>query len=144
MKTYFPKPGDATIIHDWYIVDAHDIILGKLAVVVADLLRGKNKAIFTPHTDTGDYVVVINAKEIKVTGKKMQQKMYRAHSGYMGNLKELRLEEMLAKNPALVIEKAVKGMLPKNKMQKELMKKLKVYPGAEHPHAAQQPKVLKI
>jgi len=144
MKTYFPKLGDAMITHDWYIVDARNVILGKLAAKVADVLRGKNKAIFTPHTDTGDYVIVINAKEIKVTGKKMQQKKYYAHSGYMGHLKELRLEEMLMKNPILVIEKAVKGMLPKNKMQKELMKKLKVYPGAEHPHAAQQPKVLKI
>jgi large subunit ribosomal protein L13 len=144
MKTFFPKSGDAIIQHHWYLLDAHDIILGKLAVKAADLLRGKNKPIFSPHVDTGDFVIIINAKEIKVTGKKLQQKMYRSHSGYFGHLKELRLEEMLVKNPALIIEKAVQGMLPKNKMQKELLKKLKVYPGNEHPHAAQQPKVLTI
>lgn len=142
MKTYFPKAKD--VRHDWYLIDANDLILGHVATKIADVLRGKHKASYSPHLDMGDFVIVINAKHIKVTGNKMVDKLYRSHSGYFGHLKESNLQEMLEKKPEQVIEKAVSGMLPKNGLRKEFMKKLKVYAGAEHPHASQTPKTLSL
>ena len=132
----------ATIERKWYVVDAEGKTLGRLASEVAKVLRGKNKAIFTPHIDTGDYVIVVNAEKIKVTGKKMEQKIYYRHSDYVGGMKETTLKEMLAKHPERVIEFAVKGMLPKGPLGREMYKKLHVYAGAEHAHAAQKPEVL--
>ena len=140
MKTFMASP--ATIERKWYVVDATDKTLGRLASEVAKVLRGKNKAIFTPHIDTGDYVIVINAEKIKVTGKKMDQKVYYHHSDYVGGLKETTLKEKLAKKPEEVIELAVKGMLPKGPLGRQMYKKLFVYAGAEHAHAAQKPEVL--
>ena len=140
MKTFMASP--ATIDRKWYVVDATDMTLGRLASEVAKVLRGKNKPIFTPHIDTGDYVIVVNAENIKVTGKKLDQKVYYSHSDYVGGMKETTLREMLAKKPERVIELAVKGMLPKGPLGRTMIKKLHVYTGAEHPHAAQQPKVL--
>ncbi|WMC93789.1 50S ribosomal protein L13 [Kineothrix sp. MB12-C1] len=140
MKTFMASP--ATIERKWYVVDATDMTLGRLASEVAKVLRGKNKAIFTPHIDTGDYVVVINAEKIKVTGKKMDQKIYYHHSDYVGGMKETTLKEMMAKKPEKVIELAVKGMLPKGPLGREMYKKLHVYAGAEHKHIAQKPEVL--
>ena len=141
MKTYSQKA--AEIKREWWIIDASTMPLGKLAVVIADKLSGKSKVTYTPHIDNGDYVVVINVKELKVTGDKMVQKKYYRHSGYPGGLKELKLEEVLEKNPARVVEQAVKGMLPKNKLAAERMKRLRVFAGAEHTHAAQNPKEIK-
>ena len=132
----------ATIDRKWYVVDATDMTLGRLASEIAKVLRGKNKAIFTPHIDTGDYVIVINAEKIKVTGKKMDQKVYYHHSDYVGGMKEATLKEKLNKKPEQVIELAVKGMLPKGPLGREMYKKLHVYAGAEHAHAAQKPEVL--
>lgn len=126
----------------WYVIDAEDQILGRLATQIADVLRGKNKVNFTPHVDCGDYVIVVNADKIKLTGHKLDQKMYTTHSGYLGGLKEVPYGRLLEKHPERIIEHAVKGMLPKNKLQKVFMKKLKVYPGPDHPHEAQQPEVL--
>lgn len=143
MKTYFPKSGDKSITHDWYIIDAKEVVLGKLAVKAADLLRGKHKSIFSPHIDTGDYVIILNAKDVAVSGKKPTQKLYRSHSGYFGHLKEQTFQEMIQRNPVLIIEQAVSGMLPKNHLRKDYLKKLKIYPGSEHPHTAQKPKELK-
>ena len=140
MKTFMASP--ATIDRKWYVVDATDKTLGRLASEVAKVLRGKNKAIFTPHIDTGDFVIVINAEKIKVTGKKLDQKIYYHHSDYVGGMKETTLKEKLAKKPEEVIELAVKGMLPKGPLGREMYKKLHVYAGAEHPHAAQKPEVL--
>lgn len=140
MDTYMAKP-DA-IDRKWYVIDAQGKTLGRLASEVAKILRGKNKPIFTPHVDTGDYVIIINASKISVTGKKLDQKMYYRHSGYIGNLKETKLADMLAKNPERVIELAVKGMLPKGPLGRQMYKKLHVYSGAEHNHAAQKPEVL--
>ncbi|MBQ4260100.1 MAG: 50S ribosomal protein L13 [Lachnospiraceae bacterium] len=140
MKTFMASP--ATIERKWYVVDATDKTLGRLASEVAKVLRGKNKAIFTPHIDTGDYVIVINAEKIKVTGKKMDQKVYYHHSDYVGGMKETTLKEKLAKKPEEVIELAVKGMLPKGPLGRQMYKKLFVYAGAEHAHAAQKPEVL--
>ncbi len=128
----------------WYLIDAEDQILGRLATQIADILRGKNKVNFTPHVDCGDYVIVINADKVQLTGKKLDQKKYKRHSGYLGGLKETSAKEMLEKHPERVIEHAVRGMLPKNKLQKKFMNKLKVYSGNEHPHEAQQPEVLEI
>ena len=142
MKTFMASP--ATIDRKWYVVDADGMTLGRLASEVAKVLRGKNKPIFTPHIDTGDYVIVINAEKIKVTGKKMDQKIYYHHSDYVGGMKETTLKEMLAKHPDRVIELAVKGMLPKGPLGRQMIKKLHVYAGAEHNHAAQQPKALEI
>ena len=141
MKTYSLKASD--IKRDWYIVDASTMPLGKLSVIIADKLMGKSKVTYTPHIDNGDYVVVINAKDIKVTGDKMTDKMYYRHSGFPGGLKELKLEEVIEKNPAKVIEHAVKGMLPKNKLAAERLKRLRVFAGPEHTHAAQNPKEIK-
>ena len=140
MKTFMASP--ATIDRKWYVVDATDMTLGRLASEVAKVLRGKNKPIFTPSIDTGDYVIVINAEKIAVTGKKLDQKVYHHHSGWVGGLKDTTLREMKAKKPEKVIELAVKGMLPKGPLGSEMYKKLFVYAGAEHPHAAQKPEEL--
>lgn len=140
MKTFMASP--ATIERKWYVVDATNMTLGRLASEVAKVLRGKNKAIFTPHIDTGDYVIVINAEKVKVTGKKLDQKIYYHHSDYVGGMKETTLREMLAKKPEKVIELAVKGMLPKGPLGRQMYTKLHVYAGPEHQHAAQKPEVL--
>ena len=140
MKTFMASP--ATIERKWYVVDAEGKTLGRLASEVAKVLRGKNKAIFTPHIDTGDYVIVINAEKIAVTGKKLDQKIYYHHSDYVGGMKETTLKEKLAKKPEEVIELAVKGMLPKGPLGRQMYKKLFVYAGPEHKHAAQKPEVL--
>ena len=132
----------AKVERKWYVVDATGLTLGRLASEVAKVLRGKNKPIFTPHIDTGDYVIVINAEKVKVTGKKLDQKIYYHHSDYVGGMKETTLKEMLAKKPEKVIELAVKGMLPKGPLGREMYTKLHVYAGAEHPHAAQKPEQL--
>ena len=132
----------ATIDRKWYVVDATDMTLGRLASEIAKVLRGKNKAIFTPHIDTGDYVIVINAEKIAVTGKKLDQKIYYHHSDYVGGMKETTLREKLAKKPESVIELAVKGMLPKGPLGRQMLKKLHVYAGPEHKHEAQKPEVL--
>ena len=140
MKTFMASP--AIIDRKWYVVDATDMTLGRLASEVAKVLRGKNKAIFTPHIDTGDYVIVINAEKVKVTGKKLDQKVYYRHSEYVGGMKETTLREMLAKKPEKVVELAVKGMLPKGPLGNQMYTKLYVYAGPEHKHAAQKPEVL--
>jgi large subunit ribosomal protein L13 len=131
-----------TIERKWYVVDAEGCTLGRLSSEVAKVLRGKNKPIFTPHVDTGDYVIVINAEKIKVTGKKLEQKIYYHHSEYVGGMKETKLKDMLAKKPERVIELAVKGMLPKGPLGRSMYTKLHVYAGAEHGHEAQKPEVL--
>ena len=140
MKTFMASP--ATIDRKWYVVVATDMTLGRLASEVAKVLRGKNKPIFTPHIDTGDNVIVINAEKIKVTGKKMDQKIYYHHSDYVGGMKEATLREKLAKKPEQVIELAVKGMLPKGPLGRQMFTKLHVYAGPDHKHAAQKPEVL--
>lgn len=140
MKTFMASP--ATIDRKWYVVDATDMTLGRLASEVAKVLRGKNKPIFTPHIDCGDNVIVINAEKIKVTGKKMDQKVYYHHSDYVGGLKEATLREKLAKKPEQVIELAVKGMLPKGPLGRQMFTKLHIYAGPEHKHEAQKPEVL--
>ena len=137
-RTTLERPETAT--HDWWLVDADGEILGRLAARIATILSGKHKPVYTPHVDTGDFVVVVNAKKIRVTGKKMQQKIYHKYSGYIGGLKKRTLEEMLRKSPAKVIELATKRMLPKNRLGRAMLRKLKVYAGPEHPHQAQQPK----
>ena len=142
MQTYMANPDK--IERKWYVVDADGCTLGRLASGVASVLRGKNKPIFTPHIDTGDNVIVINAEKIKVTGKKLDQKIYYHHSDYVGGMKEQTLKEKLAKKPEDVIYLAVKGMLPKGPLGRQMIKKLHVYAGAEHNHAAQQPKALEI
>ena len=142
MKTFMASP--ATIDRKWYVVDATGMTLGRLASEVAKVLRGKNKPIFTPHIDTGDYVIVINAEKIAVTGKKLDQKVYYHHSDYVGGMKEETLREKLANSPAEVIELAVKGMLPKGPLGRAMGKKLYVYAGPEHNHAAQKPEELKF
>ena len=142
MKTFMANP--AKIDRKWYVVDAEGQTLGRLASEVAKVLRGKNKPEFTPHVDTGDYVIVINAEKVKVTGKKMDQKIYYNHSDYTGGMRETTLRELMAKKPASVIELAVKGMLPKGPLGRAMIAKLHVYAGAEHPHAAQKPEVLEI
>lgn len=141
MKTYSQKASE--INREWWIIDASTLPLGKLAVVIADKLMGKSKVTYTPHIDGGDYVVVINAKNLVVTGNKMLDKKYYRHSGYPGGLKELRLEEVIEKDPSRAISEAVKGMLPKNKLQQERLKRLRVFDGAEHTHTAQNPKEIK-
>ncbi|HTF07466.1 MAG TPA: 50S ribosomal protein L13 [Asanoa sp.] len=137
MRTYSPKPGE--IERQWLIIDASDVVLGRLATHAATLLRGKHKPTFAPHVDTGDFVVIINAGKVALTGNKRQTKVAYRHSGYPGGLKQVSYDELLAKRPEHAVELAVKGMLPHNKLSRQLIKKLKVYPGAEHPHAAQQP-----
>ena len=140
MKTYMANPDK--IERKWYVVDAEGCTLGRLASEVAKILRGKNKPQFTPHIDTGDYVIIVNADKIKVTGKKLEQKVYYRHSAYVGGMKETTLKEMLAKKPERVIELAVKGMLPKGPLGRAMIKKLHVYAGPEHGHAAQKPEAL--
>ena len=140
MKTFMASP--ATIDRKWYVVDAEGMTLGRLVSEVAKVLRGKNKPIFTPHIDTGDYVIVVNAEKVKVTGKKLLQKVYYNHSDYVGGMKETTLKEMMAKKPEKVVELAVKGMLPKGPLGREMYTKLFVYAGPEHKHAAQKPEVL--
>ncbi|RPI34955.1 MAG: 50S ribosomal protein L13 [Nitrospiraceae bacterium] len=140
MKTQFAKKGD--IDRKWYVVDAKDIVLGKLATKVATYLRGKNKPVFTPNVDTGDFIIVINADKIKLTGNKVSDKVYYHHSGYIGGIKAQTAKELLVKKPEQIIEKAVWGMLPKNRLGRTMIKKLKVYRGAEHPHQAQTPEIL--
>ena len=140
MKTFMASP--ATIERKWYVVDAADMTLGRLAAGVASVLRGKNKPTFTPHIDTGDYVIVVNADKVKVTGRKLDQKVYYHHSEYVGGMKETTLREMLAKKPERVVEHAVKGMLPKGPLGREMYKKLYVYAGPDHKQQAQKPETL--
>lgn len=142
MRTYSPKPGDVN--REWHVIDATDVVLGRLASQVAVLLRGKHKPIFAPHVDTGDFVIVINAEKIALTGQKLEQKMDYRHSGFPGGLHATNYVELLATNPRRAIEKAVKGMLPHNKLSDAQITKLKVYAGDVHPHAAQNPKPYEI
>jgi len=142
MKTFSAKPHEVT--RDWFVVDASGKVLGRLAAEIARRLRGKHKAIYTPHVDTGDYIVVVNVDKIRVTGNKVTDKKYYRHSGYPGGIYETTFEKLLQRHPERVLEKAVKGMLPKGPLGYAMLKKLKCYAGAEHPHAAQQPKVLEI
>ena len=141
MKTYSQKTSE--INREWWLIDASTLPRGKLAVVIADKLMGKSKVTYTPHTDNGDYVVVINAKNVKVTGEKMTDKHYYRHSGFPGGLTDLTLAEVIEKNPRLAIEQAVKGMMPKNKLAADRLARLRVFDGAEHAHTAQQPKEIK-
>lgn len=141
MKTYSQKGSE--IKREWWVIDASVMPLGKLAVVIADKLMGKSKVTYTPHIDNGDYVVVVNAKNLVVTGDKMVQKKYYRHSGFPGGLTELKLEEVIEKSPAVAITAAVKGMLPKNKLAAERLKRLRIFDGAEHAHTAQNPKEIK-
>ena len=134
----------ASVERKWYVVDADGVTLGRLASEIAKVLRGKNKPIFTPHEDTGDYVIVVNAEKVNVTGKKLDQKMYYSHSDYVGGLKETNLKDMLQKHPERVVEHAVKGMLPKGPLGRQMYQKLFVYAGPEHKHAAQKPEELKF
>ena len=142
MTTVSAKKED--VVHDWYLVDAKGKTLGRLSTEIARRLRGKHKPIYTPHVDTGDYIVVINASGIKVTGNKMKDKMYYKHTGYIGNLKSMNLKTMMNKSPERVITKSVRGMLPKTKLGNAMIKKLKVFAGPEHTHGSQQPKTLEI
>lgn len=142
MKTFSAKA--AEINREWFLVDAEGKTLGRMASEIALRLRGKHKPEFTPHVDTGDYIVVVNAEKVAVTGNKLNDKMYHHHTGYVGNLKSIKLKDMLAKHPERVIEKAVKGMLPKNTLGRDMYRKLKVYAGPAHPHEAQEPKALEI
>ncbi|MGH2683364.1 MAG: 50S ribosomal protein L13 [Actinomycetota bacterium] len=142
MKTYSPKPKE--ISRAWYVVDADGVVLGRLASEVAKILRGKHKPIFAPHLDTGDHVVVVNASKVRLTGAKLESKMYYRHSGYPGGLREINYERLMATRPALAVEKAVRGMLPHNRLGRQMARKLKVYAGPDHPHAAQDPVRLEL
>ena len=142
MKTYYAKPGE--VQRDWVLVDATDMVLGRLATRIAEILKGKTKPQYTPHVDVGDFVVVINAEKIRLTGNKAADKSYFSHSGYPGGLKEVSFERMIEKHPERVIEKAVKGMLPKNSLGRSMGRKLKVYAGSEHPHEAQNPQLIEL
>ena len=142
MKTYMATP--STVERKWYVVDAADKTLGRLAAEVAKVLRGKHKPTFTPHMDTGDHVIIINADKVRLTGKKLVQKVYFRHSGYLGGDKYTKAGDMLAKNPVRMVELAVRGMVPHNRLGSQIIKKLHVYAGSEHPHAAQKPEVLTI
>ena len=142
MKTFSAKP--ETVKRDWYVVDASGLTLGRLATEVASRLRSKHKPEYTPHVDTGDYIVIINAEKVHVTGNKVQDKMYYSHSGFPGGIKSINFEKLIQRAPERVIESAVKGMLPKNPLGRAMYRKMKVYKGASHPHAAQQPQELKI
>ena len=141
MKTFSPKPTD--IKRAWWVVDADGQVLGRLAAEIAHVLRGKHKPIFAPHADTGDYVIVINAKSVKLTGNKIDQKMYVRHSGYPGGFRSENLESLLSRRPEEVIRRAVRGMLPQNRLGEQMMRKLHVYAGSDHPHAAQKPQAMK-
>lgn len=140
MKTVTPSPGDIT--RAWYVVDAEGLPLGRMSSQIAAILRGKNKPYYVPNIDTGDYVVVINAEKVKITGNKMLSKIYEEYSGYPGGLKQIPIATVLAKHPERIVQHAIKGMLPKNTLGKEMFKKLKVYAGEEHPHEAQKPETL--
>jgi len=142
MKTFSAKP--ETVKRDWFVIDAENKVLGRLATEIARRLRGKHKAEYTPHVDTGDYIVVINAEKVAVTGNKFKNKIYHHHTGYPGGLKSVTFDKLQATKPEMIIEKAVKGMLPKNPLGRDMFRKLKVYAGSEHNHAAQQPKALEI
>ena len=142
MKTYVAKPGEFE--QKWHLIDARGQVLGRLASEVANILRGKNKPIFTPHVDTGDYVVIVNAASIRLTGNKLKDKVYYHHTGYPGGIKSITADELMEKNPTELINNAVKGMLPKNKLSRQIIKKLKIYAGSEHQHQAQQPVVREI
>ncbi|NOZ61406.1 MAG: 50S ribosomal protein L13 [Calditrichaeota bacterium] len=142
MKTITPKAQD--IERKWYVVDARNQVLGRLATRVAHILKGKHKAIYTPHLDVGDHVIIINANKVRVTGRKAQQKHYKRYSGYPGGLKEIVYEDMMAKHPERILEHAIKGMLPKNRLGRKMYKKLKVYAGDQHPHTAQTPEELQL
>ena len=137
MRTFTPKPGD--VERSWYVIDANDVVLGRLASQAAQLLRGKHKPVFAPHVDAGDFVIIINADKVALTGNKREAKLAYRHSGYPGGLRGIPYSELLEKNPERAVEKAIRGMLPKNKLAEQQIKKLKVYRGGEHPHAAQQP-----
>ena len=137
MRTFSPKPGD--VQRQWHVIDATDVVLGRLATQAATLLRGKHKPVYAPHVDTGDFVIVINAEKVALTGTKRQNKVEHRHSGYPGGLRSTSYEELLARNPRRVVEKAVKGMLPHTTLGRHMLTKLKVYAGPEHPHQAQQP-----
>jgi len=142
MKTFSAKP--AEVKHEWFVLDATDKVLGRVASEVALRLRGKHKAIYTPHVDTGDFIIVVNASKIRVTGDKAEQKMYHRHSGYPGGIRSINFKDLQAKHPERALQKAVKGMLPKGPLGYAMIKKLKVYGGAAHPHTAQQPRALQI
>ena len=142
MRTYSPKPGD--IQREWHVIDATDVRMGRLAVQVANLLRGKHKTMFAPHVDTGDFVIVVNASKVSLSGDKATKKMSYHHSGYPGGLTSTRYGDLLDKDPRKAIEKAVWGMLPKNRLGRQMLKKLKVYSGSNHPHTAQQPQTFDI
>lgn len=142
MRTYSPKPGDLT--RQWYVIDATDVVLGRLATQVATLLRGKHKPIFAPHVDAGDYVIVVNAGKVALTGNKRRDKVAYRHSGYPGGLRRISYEELLSKRPERAVQLAVRGMLPHNRLGRKVIRKLKVYAGPEHPHAAQQPEPFQI
>ena len=139
MKTFMPKAADIT--RKWYVVDAEGQVFGRVASQVANILRGKNKPIYTPNVDTGDYVIIINAEKIEVTGKKRKEKIYKRHTGYPGGLKEITFEKLLARKPEEILRHAVKGMLPKGPLGREMAKKLKIYAGPEHKHEAQKPEI---
>ncbi|MDF1758555.1 MAG: 50S ribosomal protein L13 [Legionellaceae bacterium] len=142
MKTFSAKSHE--VKRDWFIVDASDKVLGRLATEIASRLRGKHKAEYTPHVDTGDYIVVTNVEKLRVTGRKFKDKMYYSHSGFPGGIKEISFDKLQAQRPAKILERAVKGMLPKNSLGRDMYRKLKIYVGEEHPHEAQQPKQLNI
>lgn len=142
MSTFVAKP--ETVQRDWYVIDAEGKTLGRLATEVARRLRGKHKPEYTPHVDTGDYIIIVNAEKVAVTGRKAQDKIYYSHSGYPGGIKEISFEKLIAKKPEMVIQKAVKGMLPRGPLGRAMFRKLKVYAGTEHNHVAQQPKQLEI
>ncbi|KOR32074.1 50S ribosomal protein L13 [Achromatium sp. WMS3] len=142
MTTVSAKP--AEVRREWYLVDATDKVLGRLASEIARRLRGKHKAIYTPHVDTGDYIVVINVEKLRVTGNKLKDKIYYHHTGYIGNMKSISLEKLLQKTPELVLQKAVRGMIPRNPLGRAMLKKLRIFKGPEHTHQAQQPRPLEI
>jgi large subunit ribosomal protein L13 len=137
VRTFTPKPAEVT--RAWHVIDATDVVLGRLASQTAILLRGKHKTVFAPHVDTGDFVIIVNAEKVALTGAKLEKKMHYHHSGFPGGLRATSYQELLAKNPAKAVEKAVAGMLPKNSLGRQMLTKLKVYPGENHPHTAQKP-----
>jgi len=137
VRTYSPKPGDVT--RQWYVIDAQDVVLGRLASQAANILRGKHKAIYAPHMDMGDFVVIINADKVHLSGNKKNQKLAYRHSGFPGGLRSVRYDKLMDENPEKAVEKAIKGMIPKNTLGRQMLSKLKVYSGDQHPHAAQQP-----
>ena len=142
MRTYSPKPGD--VQRQWHVIDAQDVVLGRLASQAANLLRGKHKAIYAPHMDMGDFVVIINADKVHLSGNKKNQKLAYRHSGFPGGLRSVRYDKLMDENPEKAVEKAIKGMLPKNSLGRQMLSKLKVYSGDQHPHAAQQPVAFEI